>query len=133
MMPFVMGYSHTHTPPTHTHTHTRVLSNTHMHAPSYTHNIITPGRIESLPVYLHPYWHMCVYVEMNMHESDMTQPRQRTHASDPTQQHLHTCYLTIDEREVREGDTHRRGGIHIESPGIAHAEQLPQHQHIQHG
>ena len=27
------------------------------------------------------------------------------------------CYLTIDEREVQAGESHRRAGLHTESPG----------------
>lgn len=57
------------------------------------------GNKNSLPTYLHGYWDIIVDCDPEYRENGKI------------------WYLTIDERELKQGEVHRRPGIHIESPG----------------
>lgn len=66
---------------------------------------------DSLPEEFHPYWDMITTCSARL-ESDGADDR--------------LAYLTVDERDVIPGGaSHRRGGLHTESPGKTISSHLP--------
>jgi len=60
------------------------------------------SEITSLPESLRCYWPLIVRCTLFLRELKTAN---------------HICYLTIDEKSIVEGTTHRRNGLHVESPG----------------
>ena len=65
---------------------------------------------DSLPEEFQPYWDMITTCSARL-ESDGADDR--------------LAYLTVDEQDVIPGASHRRGGLHTESPGKTISLHLP--------
>jgi hypothetical protein len=93
---------------------------------------------KTLPGYLHPYLPMILKCRnyIKAYNDTLPAPRQQRFHGEPTQKlnirdiKNRIAYLTVDERPVSTvGISHRRGGVHVESPGAIRDKEIADKSH----
>lgn len=90
----------------------------------------------TLPAYLHGYLPLIqkcsaysrAHIDQKRRKESQSESQSRRDKprkySDPSDMRVRIAYLTVDERSVAKGHSHRRPGVHVESPGAMRSREV---------